>query len=72
MKKFFFIFTFLILCLPITTAFVNADETFKDIKQSYAKEAISILAQNQIIQGYEDHTFTPKNYISAKNGQPSL
>jgi hypothetical protein len=64
MKKFFFIFTFLILCLPITTAFVNADETFKDIKQSYAKEAISILAQNQIIQGYEDHTFRPKNYIS--------
>lgn len=50
--------------MPITTALVYADDTFKDIQQSYAKEAISILAQNQIIQGYNDHTFRPRNYIS--------
>ncbi|MBP1903650.1 hypothetical protein J2Z32_000262 [Paenibacillus turicensis] len=64
MKKFSFVFTFLILCIPITTALVYADDSFKDIQQSYAKEAISILAQNQIIQGYEDHTFRPRNDIT--------
>ncbi|MGG0824963.1 S-layer homology domain-containing protein [Paenibacillus turicensis] len=64
MKKFPFVFTFLILCVPITTALVYADDSFKDIQQSYAKEAISVLAQNQIIQGYKDHTFRPRNYIT--------
>lgn len=55
----------ILLSMPILHATaLEVQQSFLDIEQSYAKEAIQTLSSNGIIQGYEDHTFRPYNSIS--------
>ena len=39
---------------------------FKDIEQHWAKKEINLLIEESVIDGYEDGTFKPDNYITVR------
>ena len=62
MKKFLSSLAILATVFGMTTSIVMA-KTFKDVKDTKYEEAVDILSELKIIDGYEDNTYKPGNSV---------
>lgn len=60
-KKILFVCTIVILCIG---SVVNAATTFSDVKNTKYAEAVENLVSFEIINGFEDNTFRPKENVT--------
>ncbi|MBD2359497.1 S-layer homology domain-containing protein [Tolypothrix sp. FACHB-123] len=65
MAKSLKVFTNISIIIAIfSNLFIAKASAFSDIKNQFAKECISQLAERKLIKGYADQTFRPQSTIS--------